>query len=109
MDEMLEFGFIREGPKSRTRPQNKEDQAQAGALFIPWVELSKPGCSVAKRPTSLGQADRILRKKLGQIDRKAQRRAQLKEHDPDPKAAQADRDKGGSTEDKLTSTKGKIR
>ena len=82
---MLEFGFTKEGPKSRTRPQ-KEDRAQAGALFIPRVELSEPGCSVAKRPTCSSQANRLLYEELGQIDSKSpNKRAKIEEHDPESK------------------------
>ena len=98
-----------EKDRSQGLDLKKEDRAQAGALFTPWVELSDPGWLVTKRPTSLGQAIRPLLKELGQIDRKAQKGAQLKEYDQNPKASQAYREKDGSLEDKLTSLKDKIK
>ena len=50
---------------------------------------------------------RPLPKELDQVTRKAQRRAQIEEYAPNPKAAQAYREKGGSLEDKMTSLEDK--
>ena len=48
IDKMLEFGFTKRGTEVKDSASKKEDRAQAGALFIPWVELSDPGCSTGK-------------------------------------------------------------
>ena len=64
---MLEFGFTEERTEVKDSASKREDQAQAGALFIPWVKLPDPGCLATSRPTSSGQTIRPLLKELGQM------------------------------------------